>query len=70
MKIEIKGEELRINGRDYNALTYDEKTNVWLRCVDYLRTHYNPKLAAHIARCVPAYFGQLRVEDAVFSIEI
>ena len=33
MKIEIKGKDLRINGRDYHTLTYDDKTNVWLRCV-------------------------------------
>lgn len=70
MKIETKGQELRIDGRDFSTLTYDEKTNVWLRCVDYMRTNYHPTLAAHIARCVPCYFGQYRGEGEGFSIEI
>jgi hypothetical protein len=70
MKIETKGKELRIDGRDFSTLTYDENTNVWLRCVDYMRTNYHPTLAAHIARCVPCYFGQFRGDGEGFSIEI
>lgn len=70
MKIECKKRDLLIDGRDFKELTYDEKTNVWMRCVDYMRTHYNPALAAHIARCVPCYFGQFRSESEGFSIEI
>lgn len=70
MKIEIKGKGLRINGRDYHTLTYDEKTNIWMRCVDYMRTHYHPTMAAHIARCVPYYLGQLSGDKEGFSIEI
>ena len=70
MKIETKGKELYIDGKVYDRMTYDEKQNVWIRCVDYMRTHYNPTLAAHIARCVPCYFGQFRDESEGFSIEI
>lgn len=70
MTIETNGKELRIDGRDFSTLTYDEKTNVWMRCVDYMRTHYNPTLAAHIARCVPCYFGHLSGDKEGFSIEI
>ena len=70
MKIECKKRDLLIDGRDFNELPKEERENVWLRCVDYMRTHYNPALAAHIARCVPCYFGQFRDEDEGFSIEI
>ena len=58
MKIIAKDKELYIDGQIYGRMTDEEKRNVWLRCVDYMRTHYNDTLAAHIARCVPCYFGE------------
>ena len=70
MKIECKNRDLLIDGRDFNKLPKEERENVWLRCVDYMRTHYNSVLAAHIARCVPCYFGKFVGEDEGFSIEI
>ena len=70
MKIIAKDKELYIDGQIYGRMTDEEKKNVWLRCVDYMRTHYNPTLAAHIARCVPCYFGQFRGESEGFIIEI
>lgn len=70
MKIETKERTLLlIDGRDYCELTDEERRNVWMRCVDYMRTHYNDTLAAHIARCVPCYFGTFR-KDEGFNIEI
>lgn len=70
MKIECKKRDLLIDGRDFTELSDEERQNVWLRCVDYMRTHYNPVLTAHIARCVPCYFGQFRDESEGFIIEI
>lgn len=72
MKIECKNRDLLIDGRDFTELSNEERQNVWMRCIDYMRTHYNPVpvLAAHIARCVPCYFGQFRGEGEGFSIEI
>lgn len=70
MKIIAKDKELYIDGQIYGRMTDEEKKNVWLRCVDYMRTNYNDTLAAHIARCVPCYFGQFRGEGEGFSIEI
>lgn len=69
MKIETKGKELYIDGKVYDSMTDEEKKNVWMRCIDYMRTHYNQTLAAHIARCVPCYFGKYQQDDG-FSIEI
>lgn len=69
MKIECKQRDLLIDGRDFKELSYDEKKNVWLRCVDYMRTNYNDTLGAHIARCVPCYFGDHSMSEG-FSIEI
>lgn len=50
-------------------MTDEEKKNVRLRCVDYMRTHYNDTLAAYIARCVPYYFGEHSMSEG-FSIEL
>lgn len=69
MKIIAKDKELYIDGQIYDRMSYEDKKNVWLRCVDYMRTHYNTKLAAHIARCMPCYFGKV-IQDEGFSIEI
>lgn len=69
MKIETKGKELYIDGKVYDSMTDEEKKNVWMRCIDYMRTHYNQTLAAHIARCVPCYFGKF-IQDEGFGIEI
>lgn len=70
MKIECKKRDLLIDGRDFKELQEEEMKNVWLRCVDYMRTNYNPALAARIARCVPCYFGKFVGENEGFSIEI
>lgn len=70
MKIETKERTLLfVDGRDYCELTDEERRNVWMRCVDYMRTHYNDTLAAHIARRVPCYFGEFK-EGEGFNIEI
>ncbi|MBQ2434592.1 MAG: hypothetical protein II269_00485 [Bacteroidaceae bacterium] len=69
MKIETKGNELYIDGKVYDSMTDDERKNVWMRCIDYMRTHYNQTLAEHIARCVPCYFGKFLPYEG-FSIEI
>lgn len=69
MKIIAKDKELYIDGQIYGRMTDEEKKNVWLRCVDYIRTNYNDTLAAHIARCVPCYFGEHSMSEG-FSIEI
>lgn len=69
MKIIAKDKELYIDGQIYGRMTDEEKKNVWLRCVDYMRTNYNDTLAAHIARFVPCYFGEYQQNEG-FSIEI
>jgi hypothetical protein len=69
MKIETKGKELYIDGKVYDSMTDEEKKNVWMRCIDYMRTHYNDTLGAHIARCVPCYFGEYQQKEG-FTIEI
>lgn len=69
MKIECKNRDLLIDGRDFTELSNEERQNVWMRCIDYMRTHYNDTLGAHIARCVPCYFGEYQQNDG-FSIEI
>jgi hypothetical protein len=70
MKIECKNRDLLIDGIDFTELSNEERQNVWMRCIDYMRTHYNPVLAVHIARCVPCYLGKFRGEGEGFSIEI
>lgn len=69
MKIIAKDKELYIDGQIYGCMTDEEKKNVWMRCIDYMRTRYNDTLAAHIARCVPCYFGDHSMSEG-FSIEI
>jgi hypothetical protein len=57
MKIIAKGETLVIDGKAYNELSNEEKQNLWLRCVDYLRTHYDDRACRVIGAVVPCFLG-------------
>jgi hypothetical protein len=69
MKIIAKGKTLVIDGKDYNELSNEEKQNLWLRCVDYLRTHYDDGACRMVAALVPCYFGEYQQKEG-FTIEI
>lgn len=69
MKIIAKGETLTIDGKVYKELTSEEKQNLWLRCGDYMRTHYDEKACHVIATVVPCYLGEWE-EGKGHSIEI
>lgn len=47
-----------VDGKWYNDMTEEEKKNLWLRCVDYMRTHYTENAARMIAAVVPCYLGK------------
>jgi hypothetical protein len=69
MKIIAKGETLVIDGKAYNELSNEEKQNLWLRCVDYMRTHYDNGACRMVAAMVPCYFGEYQQKEG-FTIEI
>lgn len=69
MKIIAKGKTLVIDGKAYNDLTNEEKQNLWLRCVDYMRTHYDDGACRIVAALVPCLLGQWK-EGEGHSIEI
>jgi hypothetical protein len=69
MKIIAKDKELYIDGKAYNELSNEEKQNLWLRCVDYMRTHYDDGACRMVAALVPCFLGQLK-EGEGHSIEI
>jgi hypothetical protein len=69
MKIIAKGKTLVIDGKAYNELSNEEKQNLWLRCVDYMRTHYDDGACRMAAALVPCLLGQWK-EGEGHSIEI
>jgi hypothetical protein len=69
MKIIAKDKTLAIDGKAYNELSNEEKQNLWLRCVDYLRTHYDDRACRVIGAVVPCYLGTWELELG-HSIEI
>jgi hypothetical protein len=69
MKIECKNRDLLIDGRDFTELSNEEKQNLWLRCVDYMRTHYDDGACRMVAAMVPCYFGEYQQKEG-FTIEI
>lgn len=69
MKIIAKGETLVIDGKAYNELSNEEKQNLWLRCVDYMRTHYDDRACRMVAALVPCFLGKWE-EGNGHSIEI
>lgn len=69
MKIRAINEVFEFDGRDYRTLSEEEKRNIWLLCVDYLRKHYNGDLWRHLATCLPCMLGTYSKEEG-FTIEI
>lgn len=69
MKIIAKGKTLAIDGKAYDELTNEEKKNLYLRCVDYMRTHYDDGACRLVAALVPCCLGKWK-EGEGHSIEI
>ena len=68
MKIEAS-KTIIIDGKRYNELSDEEMKNVWLRCVDYMRTHYDDGACRVVAALVSSYFGKWE-KCKGYSIEI
>lgn len=68
MKIEASN-TIIIDGKRYNELSDEEMKNVWLRCVDYMRTHYDDGACRVVAALVSSYFGKWE-KGKGYSIEI
>lgn len=68
MKI-IANNTIYVDGKEYNELSEGDKKNLWLRCLDYMHTHYDDAACILVAATVPCCFGEWK-EDAGHSIDI
>lgn len=69
MKIINNGPVLLIDGKGYGELSENEKKNLYLRCVDYMRTHYDEPCCRVTASLVTSYLGEFD-KDKGFVIDI